>query len=76
MSLRTGKQGRPVRFQGGATPPFFQLLPSAAGLGSRQVRFLDPSLILLPTTGSGTTEHHRAVCLDCLLAQAQTKLEL
>lgn len=71
MSLSTGEQGRPVRFQGGATPPSFQLLPSAAGLGSQQVRFPDHSLILLPTAGSCATEHRRALCLDCLPAPAR-----
>ena len=75
MNLRTGAGGRSIRFQGGATPPSFQLSPSAEGQGSWQVQFLDHSLILLPTIGSSATEPHRAPCLDCLPAPVQTKPE-
>lgn len=77
MSLSTGEQGRPVRFQGGATPPSFQLFTQRcrAGVPARY-DFYDHSLILLPTAGSCTTEHRRALCLDCLPAPARQKLEL
>lgn len=51
MSLRTGEQGRSVQFQGGATPSSFQLLPSAAGLGSRQYNFSIPLSFCFPRLG-------------------------
>ena len=59
MTLSTGEQGRPVRFQGGATPPSLQLLPMLQGWGpdrydfSITLSFCFPQLGHVPLSTAG-----------------------